>query len=98
YSDKLEGKIPADFWERKMSDWRTEEQQVQLAIAGAKDENREGVQTVQRILELANKAYFLYLTQNPAEQADLLRTVVWNCSIDAVSLTPAYRKPFNLIS
>ena len=26
YQDKLDGKIPEDFWERKMSEWRAEEQ------------------------------------------------------------------------
>ena len=52
---------------------------------------------VKRILELANKAYSLYLTRKPAEQAGLLRKVLLNCSIDAVSVTPTYRKPFDII-
>jgi hypothetical protein len=52
---------------------------------------------VQRVLELAQRAYFLYLTRKPAEQAELLRNVLLNCSIDAVSLYPTYRKPFDLI-
>jgi site-specific DNA recombinase len=51
----------------------------------------------QRTLELANVAYSLYLTKQPAEQAELLRKVLLNCSIDAVSITPTYRKPFDLI-
>ncbi len=34
YVDKLDGKIPEEFWERKMSDWRMEEQQVEMAIQG----------------------------------------------------------------
>jgi hypothetical protein len=34
YADKLDGKIPEDFWERRMSDWRMEEQQVKMAIQG----------------------------------------------------------------
>jgi len=34
YADKLGGNIPEDFWERKMSEWRMEEQQVQMAING----------------------------------------------------------------
>jgi hypothetical protein len=53
--------------------------------------------SAQRILELANKAYLLYETRKPAEQAQLLKLILWNCSIDAVSLTPAYRKPFDMI-
>ena len=34
YTNKLDRKIPEDFWERKMSDWRMEEQQVKMAIEG----------------------------------------------------------------
>jgi site-specific DNA recombinase len=34
YADKLDGKIPEDFWDRKMSEWRAEEQQVKMAIDG----------------------------------------------------------------
>lgn len=43
YADKLDGKIPEDFWERKMADWRAEEQQVKLAmdnLAGGVDSDR----------------------------------------------------------
>ena len=50
-----------------------------------------------KILELANKAYSLYVKQTPDEKAKLLRLVVSNCSVDAVSLYPTYRKPFDLI-
>ncbi len=98
YTDKLDGKIPADFWERKMADWRSEERQIQMAITGLKETNCEDrVLSAQRILELANKAYFLYVTRKPAEQAELLRKVLLNCEIDGVSVYPSYRKPFDLI-
>jgi hypothetical protein len=98
YSDKLDGKIPEDFWERKMADWRTEEQQIEMALAGLKEAHQgDRVLTAQRILELANKAYFLYVTQTHAEQAKLLRMVLLNCSIDSASVYPTYRKPFEMI-
>jgi hypothetical protein len=32
YVDKLDGKIPEEFWDRKMRDWRMEEQQGDMAI------------------------------------------------------------------
>ena len=51
----------------------------------------------QRTLELANKAYSLYLTRNPQEQAQLLRIVLLNCAIDVATVHPTYRKPFDLI-
>ena len=51
-----------------------------------------------RVLELAQIAHSEYLKRKPAEQAELLRTVLLNCSIDAVSLYPTYRNPFDLIA
>jgi len=50
-----------------------------------------------RILELANKAHFLYLNQSPVEKAKLLKMVPSNCALDAVSVFPSYKKPFDLI-
>lgn len=98
YLDKLDGKITAGFWERKNAEWLQEEQQVQFALAGLKQADEPArLLTTSRTLELANKAYFLYVRQKPTEQAKLLKMVLSNCQIDAVSITPTYRKPFDLI-
>jgi hypothetical protein len=53
--------------------------------------------TAQRIIELANKAYFLYFRQNHAQRGELLKSVLLNCETDGVNLTPTYKKPFDLI-
>ncbi len=98
YTDKLDGKISEDFWQRKQADWQSEELRLKGQISGleeAKTDDR--LLDIQRILELAERAYFLYLTRKPAEQADLLKMVLSNCSMDAVSLYPTYRKPFDMI-
>ena len=42
-------------------------------------------------------AYFLYLKQEPAEKAKLLKMVLLNSAIDATTVYPTYRKPFDLI-
>jgi hypothetical protein len=52
---------------------------------------------MRRILELAQNVHSLPLTRKPGEQAELLKKVLLNCSIDAVSLYPTYGKPFDLI-
>src|ERR1019366_10255817 len=87
-----------EFWQRKQADWQTEEFRIKSLISRL-DEDKSGEQllSVQRILELAQKAYSLYVTRKPLEQAELLRKVLLNCSIDAVSLYPTYRKPFDMI-
>jgi site-specific DNA recombinase len=97
YTDRLDGKIPEDFWQRKMSEWREQERQIEVALSAPSDDYANRVLDAKRILELANKAYFLYVAQKPAEQSKLLRIVLSNCSVDAVSIYPTYRKPFDII-
>ena len=97
YLDKLDGKISEAFWEAKSSEWNQEEQQIHVALHGLEQHSPDKILNGIRILELANKAYFLYLRQPPVEKAKLLRIVVSNCKIDAASVEPTYRKPFDLI-
>jgi site-specific DNA recombinase len=97
YLDKLDGKITEAFWEAKSSEWNQEEQQILMALDGLERQSPERLLDGVRILELANKACFLYLKQPPAEKAKLLRIVLSNCKIDAASIEPTYRKPFDLI-
>lgn len=97
YTDKLDGKISEDFWQRKTADWQMEEQQILLAMQGLEQANSDTLLTAKRTLELANKAYFLYVTQNPVEQGQLLKKVLLNCRVDGTSLYPTCRKPFDLI-
>jgi hypothetical protein len=89
--------VPEQFWERKMTEWNEEEQRIQAALTRFQAPAADRTLDAKRILELANKAYSLYLRQNPTEQAELLRMVLLNCSVDSVSVWPAYKKPFDLI-
>ena len=97
YTDKLDGKISEEFWERKVAEWQAEEEQIQVAVQNLEPVKPERILDAVKILELANKAYFLYLKQTPTEKAKLLRLVLSNCALDAVSVYPTYRKPFDLI-
>jgi site-specific DNA recombinase len=97
YTDKLDGKISEEFWETRSSTWNQEQQQILLVLQALEQQSPERTFDGVRILELANKAYFLYLNQPPSEKAKLLRIVLSNCSVDATSVYPTYRKPFDLI-
>jgi site-specific DNA recombinase len=98
YEDKLDGKISEEFWNRKHGECREQERVLQVQISRSGEPITSAhVLTVQRVFELAKSAYSLYLTRNPAEQGELLKSVLLNCSTDGVSLWPVYRKPFDLI-
>jgi DNA invertase Pin-like site-specific DNA recombinase len=98
YEDKLDRKIDEKFWTRKMHEWREQERtlQSQLSCLSAPI-TTDNVLTAKRVLELANRAHFLYLTRNSAERGQLLKSVLLNCATDGVNLWPTYRKPFDLI-
>ena len=99
YEEKLDGKIDEALWSRKRAEWESGITRIEGQLAAVEQgANSDKLLDAKRILELANRAYFLYLTRKPAEQADLLRKVLLNCSIDSVSLYPTYRKPFDLIA
>jgi hypothetical protein len=97
YQDKLDGKISEEFWMRKSVEWQAEENQIRASLQSSSLIPPERMLDAARILELANKAYFLYVKQDHSERAKLLKMVLSNCAIDAVSIYPAYRKPFDLI-
>jgi hypothetical protein len=97
YQGKLDGKICEEFWMRKSGEWQAEENQIRAAMQGLETVSPERLLDAAKILELASKAYFLYVKQNHTERAKLLKMVLSNCGIDAISLYPIYRKPFDLI-
>jgi site-specific DNA recombinase len=97
YQDRLDGKITEEFWVKKSTEWQQEEMQIRESLKSFEKVQPEQYLNASRILELANKAYFLYVRQDHAERAKLLKMVLSNCGIDAVSLYPTYRKPFDVI-
>ena len=51
-----------------------------------------------KILELANKAYSLYLRQPLGKKRKLLDFVLLNCKLSNRTLYPTYRKPFDILA
>ncbi len=49
------------------------------------------------ILELAKKAYRLYLEQEPTEKRKLLKVLLSNCTFDSGKLYPTDNRPFDLL-
>src|SRR6266496_5376541 len=97
YLDKLDGKISEEFWAARNAEWQEEANGIALALGALQTANPDRMLTVNRILELANKAYSLYVRQNASEQGKLLRMVLSNCATNGVTLYPEYRKPFDFI-
>ena len=68
YQDKLDGKINEEFWVRRSAEWQQEEHQIRSPLKAIEVVQPERYLNAARILELANKAYSLYVRQDHAEK------------------------------
>jgi hypothetical protein len=94
----LRADITEDYWTLKKTDWLMEEQQVKMAIAALENaEAGDRALSAEKIFELANRAYSLYVSQESTEKTKLLRILVSNCSVGDVNTTFDWRKPFDTI-
>jgi hypothetical protein len=92
YTDKPEGKIPEDCWERKMADWRREEQQVKMAIQGINNAHAgRGRWMLKRIFELANNVF-----AESGRKGQIAQNAIFEL-LCRCRVTPTYRKPFDMI-
>jgi len=72
--------------------------QIGDRLEAHKTTNRAYYEDGIKILELANRAYSLYVQQSPHEQHRLLNVLLWNCNLTNGTLCSTYKKPFDLLA
>ena len=98
YIDKVDGTITEEFWRGKAMEWQLEQEQIRSRLATHEKANRAYFEEGIKILELANRAYSLYVQQTPHEQRRLLNVLLSNCTLTNGSLRPTYKKPFDVLA
>lgn len=78
--------------------WQEEQANILATIEKHKDANTNYHAQGIHLLELAQKAYSLYLQQTPTQRRRLLNFLLSNCTLDAGNLDPTYKKPFDLMA
>ncbi|HBP90846.1 MAG TPA: recombinase family protein [Nitrospiraceae bacterium] len=98
YVDKLDGTVSEEFWRNKTTEWKHEQDQIGERLEAHKTANRAYYEDGIKILELANRAYSLYIQQSPHEQRRLLNVLLSNCTLTNGTLCPTYKIPFDLLA
>ena len=98
YVDKLDGKIDANFFERKAGEWRADQERLLGMIEEHQAANRTYLDDGVRLLELAQRGYRLFQKQDPGEKRRLLNFVLSNCTWKDGTLSASFRQPFDLIA
>ena len=97
YVDKLDGRIDAAFFDRKASEWRSEQDGLLRSIEEHQAANQTYLEEGVRLLELAQQAHRLFQKQEPREKRRLLNFLLSNCSWKGGGLTAAFRQPFDML-
>ena len=97
YVDKLDGKVQAEFFERKKAEWEAE--QIQLLKIVQDDEQIHPAFTAgaEQLLRLASKIPQLFKAQAPREKRRILNVVLSNSVWHDGVLTGQFRQPFDLL-
>jgi site-specific DNA recombinase len=98
YIDKLDGEISKDFYERKSTAWRKEQENILRKIEKHQNANQAYLDDGIKLLELSRNAATLYNNQELAEKRRLLNFVCSNSIWQHGRLYPEYRKPFDMIA
>ena len=98
YVDKLDGRIDAAFFDRKVAEWRPEQDRLLRVIEQHQAANRTYLDEGVRLLELASKAHALFRQQAPREKRRLLDFVVSNCMWNHGELQVTFRQPFDMLA
>jgi site-specific DNA recombinase len=98
YVDKLDAKVPQEFFDRKNSDWRAEQAEILWKIEKHQNANCSYLEEGVGLLELGQKATSLYEKQEMREKRRVLDFIFSNCLWRDGSLIPNYRKPFDMLA
>jgi site-specific DNA recombinase len=98
YVDKLDGRIDEAFYDRKAGEWRTEQGRLLRSIEEHQSANRTYLDEGVQLLDIARRAYDLFVKQEPREQRRLLNYLLSNCTWRDKKLSVTFRQPFDLIA
>lgn len=99
YDDKLDGKIPEDFYNRKFQQYSQEKEEVVSSLKRHDTANTHYYELGANVLDLAHRAKAIYLDKRRTveDKRLLLKLIFGNISLNTGELTPAYNKAFQIL-
>ncbi len=98
YTDRLEARISEEMWQRRSTEWDQEREGIERQLVAHGRAKASYLTSGVKLLELAQRAHELYVSQSPHEQRRLLNVVVSNCTLRDGTVRYDLRKPFDLLA
>ena len=97
YEDKLEGKISEDQYDRFHKKFRDQKDDISLRLEKLQDAEDNYYITVKHVLDLASRAYELFLSSEVEEKRQLIKLVLSNVRVENEKVLYNVRAPFDSI-
>ncbi|MEJ2745839.1 MAG: hypothetical protein P8123_09180, partial [bacterium] len=98
YDVKFDGGTDDEALNAKESEYKANIAEIKAIMNGLLKENPKWHENASRTLELANCLPSLYDRANDQEKAGILKCLASNYTIVDVTITPTWRKPFDLMA
>jgi site-specific DNA recombinase len=92
YEDKLSGTITAEFWKQKNDEYQKRQEWINGELIRYDRQHTTNMESVERIIELTQKAYSLYVKQDSFEQRKMLDLLQSNSTMRDRKVTVELRK------
>jgi site-specific DNA recombinase len=97
YLDKLKGKITDEHYDRFHESLRIQRDDINARLARLEHAEDNYYMTARYVLDLANKAYDLFMSSEVQEKRQLLTLVLSNIRVDHKNIVYDVQKPFDMI-
>jgi site-specific DNA recombinase len=97
YDDKLDGKISESLYNKKSEEYRSKQQELTGKISRLNIADEEYYLTSEYILQLANRAYDLFISSEAEEKRQLLKLTLQNLKLRGKKVDFELVKPFDQV-
>lgn len=98
FDERAAQRITAEFYDRKYKEYRDKQAEIKEQLDRLESVDDSYFKTASTLLELANRAYDLFLGSELDEKRQLLGFVLQNCNFDGVKLNFTLKKPFDTLA
>jgi site-specific DNA recombinase len=97
YEDKLDGSITESYYNKKREEFRVKQKEISGKIASLGIADEEYYLTSEYLLQLANRAYDLFMSSEAVEKRQLLKLTLQNLKLEGKKVEFELVKPFDKV-
>ena len=97
YEDKLDGSITESYYNKKREEFRTKQKEISNKISKLGIADEEYYLTSEYLLQLASRAYDLFMSSEAEEKRQLLKLILRNLKLEGEKVEFELVKPFDKV-